>query len=100
MLRVPVIVRAKMPDGESLEEQSYTSVVNAHGGLLNLQRELLVGQPIVLVNAQTKKEHGARVVRVENPPGGHIAVAFEFDKPSPQFWPVVFPPGDWTTPKT
>lgn len=100
MLRVPVIVRAKMPNGESVQEESYTSVVNAHGGLLNLQRELLVGQPIVLVNVQTKKEHGARVVRVENPPGGHTAVAFEFDKPSPQFWPVVFPPADWTVPKS
>jgi len=37
----------------------------------------------------------ARVVRVENPPGGYTAVAFEFDEPAPGFWPVEFPPADW-----
>ena len=37
----------------------------------------------------------ARVVRVENPPGGFTAVGFEFVEPSPRFWPVEFPPTDW-----
>jgi len=34
-------------------------------------------------------------VRVENPPGGYTAVAFEFNEPTPKFWPVEFPPADW-----
>jgi len=37
----------------------------------------------------------ARVVRVDNPPGGFTAVGFEFVEPSPRFWPVEFPPEDW-----
>jgi hypothetical protein len=35
------------------------------------------------------------VVRVETSVGGQSAVAFEFDQPAPQFWPIVFPPADW-----
>jgi len=27
-------------------------------------------------------------------------VAFEFDRPNPKFWPVVFPPSDWEAPRT
>lgn len=94
MLRVPVTVRAKMLNGKSLEEETHTIVVNAHGGLFKLENELRSGQSIVLVNAQ-KMEHGGRVVRVEPLPGGLSTVAFEFDGPAPQFWPIVFPPADW-----
>jgi hypothetical protein len=35
------------------------------------------------------------VVRVENIHTGDFAVAFEFWRPAPQFWPIVFPPADW-----
>lgn len=98
MLRVPVTVRAKTPNGESVEEHTHTIVVNAHGGLFKLEKKLQSGQSIVLVNAQ-KMEHPGRVVRVEPLPGGHSTVAFEFDGPAPQFWPIVFPPADWGLPK-
>ena len=57
--------------------------------------EVQAGQPIVLVNAKTKMEQTCRVVRVEEPPGGNFAVAFEFDRATPHFWPITFPPADW-----
>jgi hypothetical protein len=95
MLQVPVVVHAKTRDGKSVQEETQTMVVNAHGGLLKLRAEVLPGQPILLVNAKTKVEQSCRVVRVDNPPGGQSAVAFEFDQPAPQFWPIVFPPADW-----
>jgi hypothetical protein len=98
MLQVPVIVRTRMPGGQSVEEESQTVVVNAHGGLMKLKMELLAGQPIVLINVKTKVEQSCRVVRVEHGTGTS-AVAFEFDKPSPHFWPISFPPADWGLPK-
>jgi hypothetical protein len=95
MLQIPVVVRATARDGKKVEEETQTSVVNAHGGFIKLQMEIQTGQPILLINAKTKMEQSCRVVRVETSVGGQSAVAFEFDRPAPQFWPIVFPPADW-----
>lgn len=94
-LQIPIVVMTESVDHEQMEEETQTVVVNAHGGLLKLEMEVLPGQPIVLKHPRSGVEAAARVVRVENPPGGFIAVAFEFKEKSPHFWPVEFPPEDW-----
>ena len=99
MLQVPVIVRVNTRDAKMAEEETRTEVVNAHGGLMKLKIEVLAGQPIVIVNAKTKMEQSCRVVRVEYGAGATSAVAFEFDQPAPQFWPITFPPDDWGVPR-
>jgi hypothetical protein len=96
MLQVPVVVQARTRDGKEVREETQTVAVNAHGGLLTLRMEVKAGQPIVLVNERSKMQQGCRVVRVETSAAGHSAVAFEFDQPAPQFWPIVFPPADWS----
>jgi hypothetical protein len=95
MLEVPVVVVAETREREQVQEEAHTVAVNAHGGLLKLRMEVLMGQPMVLINAKTNTEEGCKVVRVEDLPSGEFAVAFEFDRPAPQFWPIVFPPDDW-----
>ena len=95
MLRMSVVVETETAQREKKREETFTLVVNAHGGLLQLQMEVLAGQPILLINAKSGMKARARVVRVENPPGGYTAVAFEFDEPMPKFWPISFPPPDW-----
>jgi hypothetical protein len=95
MLQVPVVVQARTRDGKEVREETQTVAVNAHGGLLRLHMEIKAGQPIVLINERSKMQHGCRVVRVETSETGYSAVAFEFDQPAPQFWPIVFPPADW-----
>jgi len=95
MLQVPVVVQARTRDGKEVREETQTVVVNAHGGLLKLGMEVKVGQPVLLINERSKQEQGCHVVRVETSPAGHSAVAFEFDRPAPHFWPIVFPPADW-----
>ena len=95
MLQVPVVVQARARDGKEMREDTQTVVVNAHGGLLKLRMELKVGQPILLINERSKMQQGCRVVRVETSEAGYSAIAFEFDQPAPQFWPIVFPPADW-----
>ncbi len=95
MLQVPVTVQAKTRDGKDVREETQTVVVNAHGGLMKLKMDIKTGQPILLINEKTKANQGCRVVRVETSDAGNSAVAFEFDQPAPQFWPIVFPPADW-----
>lgn len=99
MLHVPVTVIAETPDRVPMQEDTQTLVVNAHGGLMKLKMDLLAGQPIILVNPQNGMEQSCRVVRIDEPTADYFAVAFEFDRPSPNFWPVSFPPTDWALPK-
>jgi len=98
MLQVPVRVLTETHERIPVEEETHTLVVNAHGGLLKLKLELLQGQPMLLVNPQTGMEQSCRVVRIDQPSPDYFAVAFEFDRPAPNFWPVTFPPKDWDVP--
>lgn len=95
VLQVPVTVMTQTPERLPVEEETQTLVVNAHGGLLKLKMEVLSGQPLTLVNRASGKKENAHVVRIEQPHRDYYAVAFEFERPSPNFWPVVFPPADW-----
>jgi len=94
MLQVPVTVLTETADREQVKEDTYTLVVNAHGGLLKLKLEVLAGQPLVLVNNKGAQEQ-CHVVRIDQPSPEYFAVAFQFDEPAPMFWPVSFPPADW-----
>ena len=95
MLRVRITVLAEDTERNRHQVEALTHVVNAHGGLMKMPMELHVGQSILLGNPQNNARQGCRVVRVECITEGDFAVAFEFDKPNPKFWPVVFPPEDW-----
>ncbi len=95
MLRMKILVNAENIERKRQQEEAMTQVVNAHGGLMKMQMELHVGQPMLLVNPQNKVEQSCRAVRIDDTADGAFAVAFEFDKPNPKFWPVVFPPEDW-----
>lgn len=94
-LSVPVTVLAETREREQVQEETVTAVVNAHGGLFKLKMEVLVGQPIVVVNPMVNKEQSCRVVRVDELQHGGFGVAFEFDTPAPEFWPLASPPLDW-----
>jgi hypothetical protein len=95
VLQVLVVVSARMPDGKHVNEEARTVVVNAHGGLLNVATEIMAGQRVLLSNPKTQMAEGCRVVRAEKSGDGHYSIAFEFERPAPKFWPIVFPPSDW-----
>ena len=99
MLRIAILLSATMTDGKKLNVEAQTLVVNAHGGLLDVGLELLPGQQIRLSNLKTEIVAIARVLRVENSEDGRFSIAFEFSSPSPHFWPVSFPPEDWSVGK-
>jgi len=95
VLRMSVLVVAEDEERKQVQEKAETQVVNAHGGLLRLQQHLHVGQPFFLQNPQNGAEMSCRVVRTEEDGMDFFKVAFEFDHPAPNFWPVSFPPADW-----
>ena len=99
MLQMKITVIADDVEHQPRREEAMTLVVNAHGGLLKLKMNVHVGQPMRLVNPQNKVEQNCRVVRVDDTSPEFFSVAFEFDQPTPKFWPVVFPPSDWGAPR-
>lgn len=99
MLQMRITVIAEDVEHKLHQEEALTLVVNAHGGLIKMKMDVQLGQPMRLVNPQNKVEANGRVVRVDDTATEYFSVAFEFDKPNPKFWPVVFPPSDWDAPR-
>jgi hypothetical protein len=95
VLRMRITVIAEDHARERRQFDAMTQVVNAHGGLMRIETELHVGQPMLLKNPQNNADEACRVVRVEDTADGDFAVAFEFATPHAKFWPIVFPPKDW-----
>jgi hypothetical protein len=98
MLRMTVVVTAEDEERRQIQEQADTQVVNAHGGLLRMKQHLHMGQSFLLTNPRNRKEINCRVVRTEEEGMEFYKVAFEFDRPASNFWPIVFPPVDWQVP--
>ena len=96
LLQIAVLISAEMPDGNHVRTQAFTRVVNAHGGLFEAPFRMTAGQRIKLRNPQTHEEVACRIVRVDTSADGHFPTAFEFDAPTPRFWPISFPPSDWS----
>jgi PilZ domain-containing protein len=96
VLRIPVHLAAVLPGGKRISIEARTFVVNAHGGLLHVGMELAEGQQIRLSNSETEFIASGRVLRLEGSEDGRFSVAFEFESPAPHFWPVSFPPRDWS----
>jgi hypothetical protein len=84
-----------IPEQERAPALGFTAWVNAHGGILETPVRIRAGQKVTLVIPQSKKEAGARVVQVQKASDESFATSFEFDRPSPEFWPIASRPLDW-----
>jgi hypothetical protein len=98
MLRMIMVVKAADAEGTEIGGEAETQVVNAHGGLLRTKVRLLSGQTFRLGNPKSGMEESCRVVRSEVKEADYYSIGFEFDRPAPNFWPIVFPPADWVEP--
>jgi len=95
LLQLRVIVTAEIEPARPVRFDAFTLVVNAHGGLLEMSIKARKGQKLLLANPAAGLAESATVVSVKGARDGSYAVAFEFDKASPHFWPITFPPRDW-----
>lgn len=85
---IPVRVETEGFDGQPVSEDTETSVVNSHGGLVQVSWKVLSGQLLSILNLTTGEAAICRVVLVEEKRAGKIDVGFEFVKPAARFWRI------------
>lgn len=97
LISAPVRVSGKNSAGAVFEEYTSTIVVNSHGALILLKEKVLIGQAVTIQHIASQEEI-ACIVKGKNPePDGLPEIAVEFQKPSPRFWHISFPPPDWNS---
>jgi hypothetical protein len=90
--RVTLIVCGQSAERGPFREETVALSINSHGALLALSADVALGQKVVLMNPQTRKETEARVSRLAALHDQWTAVAVEFTQPTTQFWPIGAPP--------
>ena len=96
LLRLPILVITRGPDGQHVSENAFTLNVSAQGALIQISTRVEAGQKILCRNPDTLEEQFIRVVHVTPAAEGKLEVGVEFLKPAPKFWRISFPPDDWT----
>jgi len=94
-IRIRVYAQGRDRDGRRFRELSETIVVNAHGALIYLNQTMAIDTMIMLVNPVTEEEQECRVVYLGEATVKGQRIGVEFLCPSPRFWGLEFPPGDW-----
>lgn len=84
---VPLFVYGYTMAGEPFHEDTNTLEVNANGGLLRLDANVLCGQKLLVVNRVTKAEQECRVVTLaKRPKHTDLRVGVAFARSAPGFW--------------
>jgi hypothetical protein len=95
LMDVPVVICGQSGDRRDFREETFTVTVSAHGALLMLAANVSLGQKILMINPTNSDEREARIAYRGPIHAGLCQVAVEFNKPSPEFWPVSPAPSDW-----
>src|ERR1700682_460442 len=96
LMTIPVRVSGQNGVGLPFEEETHTRAISAHGGLILVSTQVNRGQRLTLSNVQTKAALECVVAHIDRHQKDHPQVGVEFTLPNPMFWPVSFPPKDWT----
>jgi len=94
-MQIKVNVSGYNSEGTRFGEETKTIIISAFGCLLSLRNPVKKGQRLVLSYAQTKKTAECLVVHQEGK-GAESNIGLAFAVPGQSFWPVDFPPADWT----
>jgi hypothetical protein len=98
LMDVPVVIRGESADQRAFREETFTVTVSAHGALLMLASDVVLGQKIVVINPLNRDEREGRIAYRGPLHAGLSQVAVEFTQPTPEFWPVSPAPADWSKP--
>jgi hypothetical protein len=90
-LTMNVLAYGETKGGEKFKFWTKTTSVAAHGGVIQMDEKLAVGQVFELFNECNMKKAVARVVAVRECREGKILGAFEFVEHGENFWSMVFP---------
>ncbi|HEX4545660.1 MAG TPA: PilZ domain-containing protein, partial [Candidatus Acidoferrum sp.] len=95
-LSVPVTVMREGLGKNVTSEDTRTLIVSAHGALIILGLSVETGQLLTLKHFKTQEQLVCRVIHLGPEQSGKREVGIEFEKPSPRFWRIAFPPADWS----
>jgi len=95
LIDIPLVVRSVAEEKQGFREETFTVTVSAHGGLMMLEAPVKLGQRIVVMNPKNWDEREAKVAYLGQPHAGLAQVAFEFNRPAPEFWALDSPPANW-----
>src|ERR1700730_1471523 len=96
LMQVAVRIRGTDAQGKTIDEETDTLAINAHGALIMLKARFTSGSKVLLQHKSTQEEQECQVVFLGPVRGGQAEIGLEFSSPHPTFWRVAFPPEDWT----
>jgi hypothetical protein len=97
LISASIRVSGKNSAGAVFEENTLTIVVNSHGALILLKEKVWIGQAVTMQHVASQEEIDCIVKGMNPEPDGLPEIAIEFQKPSPRFWHISFPPSDWNS---
>ncbi len=95
-LSVPIVVLKGGVGKTIASEETRTLIVSAHGAMFVLGLPVESGETLTLRHHKTEEELACRVVNIGPAQTGKHEIAVEFERPSPRFWRIAFPPADWS----
>jgi hypothetical protein len=95
-LQMPVRVARLKGIAPAFQEDSKTVSVSTHGAMVLLEERVQKGQSLILSNVQSGSSVECIVAHIGEPEGRCLKVGMAFLLPNALFWPVTFPPEDWT----
>jgi hypothetical protein len=89
-LQIPLTVRCRLPEGETIDLKACTYIVSAHGALLLMDTPLIPGQTVKVFNEHTAKSVDCIVTSLREKRDRRF-VGITFMAPNVDFWHIVFP---------
>jgi len=99
-MRIRVVLAGKNQRGRRFRAATETIVINAHGALVYLDQELVMGSLLILTNPFSQEEQECRVVYLGDDSDKGQRVGIEFLTPAPRFWGVELAHPDWVAAQT
>ena len=94
-MRIRVVISGRDHNGRRFRENCETIVINAHGGLVYLEREVDLDSMLIVTNPFTQEEQECRTVFLGDDSGKGRRIGIEFLTPAPQFWGVDLADAKW-----
>src|SRR6266446_3699106 len=89
-LQVPLTVRCRLPEGETIDLKASTYIVSAHGALLLMDTPLIPGQNVQVINEMTSELVECYVTYLREKRERRF-VGIGFATARADFWHIVFP---------
>ena len=89
-LQIPLTVRCRLPEGETIDLKASTYVVTAHGALVLMDTPLIPGQTVKVFNEHTAKSVDCVVTSLREKRERRF-VGMAFVNPNVDFWHIDFP---------